>query len=420
MGSLALIPIGYLISWIFLRLARGAFYNLQDPDYMFLLNSLNVVNGVPPWHVDQPGTPLQLLGALAMYVYSKLFGVENITTAVLRNPEHFLLILNSVIVGMLVVSILLVGILLLRYTGNILLSLAIQTSMVSSSTLLLVSIRVMPEPLMLTTSIWFILLLIVVSYCIDKPAIIFFCAAGLGILAGVGMGCKITFLPFLVMPLIALPKIIPRFCYVIMNVVSFYLCTLPIHYKYKYLFYWVKDIIFHVGRYGHGREGIINTSEFFVNLKKIIISEPFMAVCLTLSVAGILYCILMRKKGFCQGGWFRINLAMVIAMAIQIFMVAKHPGDNRYLVPSLTLPLPALIAMYMHLESVGWRVGRVVSLVGGGVLICCMITPAVLYDYENYLVQNRTVSDKFGALFRFANYWSGSRYTEQIKEIYNE
>lgn len=387
---------------------------------MFLLNSLNLVNGVPPWHVDQPGTPLQLLGALAMYLYSKLFSVENITTAVLQDPEHFLLILNSIIVGMLVVSILLVGILLLRYTGNILLSLVIQTSMVSSSTLLLVSIRVMPEPLMLTTSIWFVLLLIAVSYCIDKPAIIFFCAAGLGILAGVGMGCKITFLPFLVIPLIALPKIIPRFCYVIMSVGSFYLCTLPIHYKFKYLFLWVKDIIFHVGRYGYGREGIINTSEFFVNLKNNIISEPSMAISLTLTVVGILYCILMRKKGFCQGGWFRICLAMVIAMAIQIIMVAKHPGDNRYLVPSLVLPLPALIAMFMHLESLGWRVGKVVSFLGGGVLICCMIAPAVLYDYKNYLAQSKTVSYQFGALFHFANYWSGSRYTKQIKEIYNE
>ena len=111
---------------------------------------------------------------------------------------------------------------------------------------------------------------------------------------------------------------------------------------------------------------------------------------------------------------------MVIAMAIQIVMVVKHPGDNRYLVPSLVLSLPAFSAMCMHLESVGWRVGRVVSYVGGGLLICCMIAPAVFYDYKNYLVQNKTVSDRFGALFHFANYWSGSRYTEQIKEIYNK
>ena len=296
------------MSWHFLRLARGPFYYLQDPDYMFLLNSLNVVNGVPPWHVDQPGTPLQLLGALVMYVYSKLFGVENITTAVIQDPEYFLLILNSVLVGMLVVSILFVGILLLRYTGNILLSIAIQASMVSSSTLLLVSIRVMPEPLILTISIWFILLLIVVSYCSNKPVIVFFCAAGFGILAGVGMACKITFLPFLVIPLIALTKIIPRVCYVIMSIGSLYVCTLPIHDRYGYIFHWVKDISFHVGRYGHGREGIINTSHFFANLKNIIISEPSMAVCLTLSAAGIMYCVLMRKKGFARGDGFELTL----------------------------------------------------------------------------------------------------------------
>jgi hypothetical protein len=37
-----------------------------DPDYGYLFNSLLLIDGQSPWHIDHPGTPIQLIGALVM------------------------------------------------------------------------------------------------------------------------------------------------------------------------------------------------------------------------------------------------------------------------------------------------------------------------------------------------------------------
>ena len=65
---LAVIPAGLFLSSIFLHAIAGSYYlsGIFDPEYVYLLNSLNLLNIQPPSHTDHPGTTLQIFGAIVI------------------------------------------------------------------------------------------------------------------------------------------------------------------------------------------------------------------------------------------------------------------------------------------------------------------------------------------------------------------
>lgn len=64
----------YLIYWSSSDLRFAFAYG--DPDYGYLFNSLMILDAASPWHIDHPGTPVQLLGALLMLVHYAVAGTE--------------------------------------------------------------------------------------------------------------------------------------------------------------------------------------------------------------------------------------------------------------------------------------------------------------------------------------------------------
>jgi len=67
---------------LFLFTSRAPLHVLEfpDPDFGYLFSSLTITLGQAPWHVDHPGTPLQLLGALVMLVRFFFAGIEQSLT----------------------------------------------------------------------------------------------------------------------------------------------------------------------------------------------------------------------------------------------------------------------------------------------------------------------------------------------------
>ncbi len=92
------VPAALLLLTLVFRLSAGPFWLAgdSDPDYPYLLNSLNLSKGQAIGHIDHPGTPVQMLGALFLTL-SKPFGSGDLTHRVLSNPETFLVILASIL-----------------------------------------------------------------------------------------------------------------------------------------------------------------------------------------------------------------------------------------------------------------------------------------------------------------------------------
>ena len=89
---LTILPVIFFFTVLWLREASGPYwlhFNL-DPTYPYLFNSLNLLNKIPPSHIDHPGTPVQLLGALILKITHLGSSIDQITEKILRDPEQYI------------------------------------------------------------------------------------------------------------------------------------------------------------------------------------------------------------------------------------------------------------------------------------------------------------------------------------------
>ena len=129
---------------------------------------------------------------------------------------------------------------------------------------------------------------------------------------------------------------------------------------------------------------------------------------------------MINGKGFLQGYRLKVLIALLFAQIIQIVMMAKHPGNNRYLIPSLALCGPILVVLYLHCKEVGIKsLRRVAHII---IITISLVTIYSLYDFNfyQYYKNNMKSSDRFGALYHFADYWAGKHYAAMIKELYKD
>src|SRR5579872_3982320 len=90
-----------------------------DPAYIYLFNGLGLVEGYVPHHTDHPGTPLQLLIGLVVFVAHAAMRVigmaeSDIGASVMAEPETYLAVASAVALALNVVAIFYLGLRILR------------------------------------------------------------------------------------------------------------------------------------------------------------------------------------------------------------------------------------------------------------------------------------------------------------------
>jgi len=82
------LPLSFFIISVLMRHNAGPFWlwsNL-DPDYWYLIDSLNMINGEWPKHIAHPGTTVQWIGMLIIKALHPFSTTEDINVMVLSNP----------------------------------------------------------------------------------------------------------------------------------------------------------------------------------------------------------------------------------------------------------------------------------------------------------------------------------------------
>jgi len=107
----AVIPLAFLFCILLLKRAQGPYWLSfnSDPEYAYLLNSLNFAEGLPIGHVHHPGTPLQVVGACILKPFHFFRTGSALAEDVLKNPEVYLGFMNSILLGLAIVAIFLAG-----------------------------------------------------------------------------------------------------------------------------------------------------------------------------------------------------------------------------------------------------------------------------------------------------------------------
>ncbi|MFA6923216.1 MAG: hypothetical protein WC223_03090 [Bacteroidales bacterium] len=326
-------------------------YNLftLDPEYSYLFNSLNISRfSLKVFHVDHPGTPLQIFGALIIRIVHLFHSKEPLLVDVFKNPEFYLHSINISLLLINSIALFLLGYYAYRISKNIIICIFLQLTPFASNQVVWFFDRVNIEQMLIFTMILFVCLLFkyLHDYDIENKKIIDKYLLLFSVIVGFGIACKITFFPIFLIPFILMDGFKKKLFYTIFSISFFSFFIIPvIIYKHDYFIDWIRVLFFHSGQYGRGESNIIDTTNFIFNLKTIFNNELFFSIVFLLVIfSSIIYHIPFLKVKEKNDKYYKALLGIEIAMLLQIVIVAKHYSFH-YLIPALMLTIIAFFVM---------------------------------------------------------------------------
>jgi len=348
-----IIPLMFLL--VGLSFSRAKFAN--DPDYIYLLNALNIIKLQPVGHIDNPGTTVMELGAVAVWV-NWLFdstATEGAVAEVIKNPDKYIEGFGRFLVFLISLVLLFAGSLVLKKTGNLSAALLVQISPFLSATILDHSwTKTAPEPLLLITAL--LLSMILIAYIYDKQKYHRKWYLLFALITGFGLATKATYLPLALIPLIVLPAWKHKILYSFLVIPSFLLFTFPAFPEFKNMYAWYYNLLMNKGMYGGGEAGLIDFDAYFSSFRDIFRNNKFFTAMLLLSIAVMGYALIKKKSGLLlYNSTFRLLISIVVAGIASALIVSKHYYYNHYLLPALVL---TGLGFYVAVECLFLLTGR--------------------------------------------------------------
>ena len=439
-----ILPIIFFLVAIWARQMHGPYWlntNL-DPTYGYLLSSLNILNNISPTHIDHPGTTVQFLGALIFRFMHLGSQVEEIIENVLRDPEYYLRVVNSVIILIHALLILIIGLFARSIFKNSITPTILQLSPFFSHLIIRHGSHFKPEALLITASLLTILLTLYVlkSGKVSKNSNkIIFCYGAIG---SFGVATKVTFLPLLVLPIFLFTRKIDFFFYGLVIFLSFLFFTMPISDVYDRFFEYMEILFWGSDYYGSGFKTVINLSTYSGNIYELL-SRPMLIIPITLSLFTLykfnfLFSTLKRNlSSHNKDIYLRVLKGVVLGQLLSILLIAKHPS-SLYLIPVLMLSSIAIVINFQLWFQFGDNFLRekIIKTTVGLICFGIMLQIASIYqnvrDYYSYHQETTKISEsEFNQCARiyfqwassqsFALYWgnnlAGQTFNKELKEI---
>lgn len=331
----------------------------HDPDYAYLFNGASVANLVAPDHTDHPGTPLQMLIAVTLRTFHPTASPEQLTFQLLDDPEWYLAVVSTVL--LLVVGALAVwaGVSIYRTTRDVGAALVAQWVPLVFVPVLVSMPRVMPEPLLFGVALLFGAAL--VKYCWSSESRESMRDAGVfGMLCGLGVAVKLTFVPAVIVPLIVLERWREHARFMKFFAIAFFVATLPwvlqfpLFALYRGFFRWTVNLFTGSGIYGSGPKTVIDWSSFGTSLQQITLQHTVYMVVIAVAVviSGWAVTRYLRRRE----PWHRVTRALVALSLFHtatVLMYAKHFQSERYMLAGMALTGVTLV-LAVRQVSVLW------------------------------------------------------------------
>lgn len=419
----------------------------NDPDYIYLMNGLNIIRWMPVGHVDNPGTPVMELSAAVILVKSIFSPGDSgdIVKDVLSNPAPYVATIRVVLVLLCALALLFAGFSVFRSTGNLADALLVQiTPFLSVNLMDVVWTKVSPEPLLFFTTI--ILSALLIRHFKDdndrSSRYVWFYA----LLSGFGMATKATFLPLLIIPFVVLKGWKNKLLFMAGTVIAFFIFIIPAIPALIYMYEWFENLVTHSGVYGQGEKNIIDVSNYTRAVRDIFINNKIFTFFTFTAILFLLSALVnpaIRRKLTSRSA--RFLTALLLANLFSVTIVAKHYHQNHYLIPALTLTGTSLYFLIVNLSGViRWRFAKLTLQVSFlsllAVLIFARYVPAIRtinywYEATNLEAQklNEIIEDEYGnhkriyyfpnslnvySALAFGNAYSASRHLSEIKTLY--
>ncbi len=418
--SILLLPLFFL--WLGFNVELAKFGN--DPNYVYLVNSTALCDGVGVGYIDHPGTTVMQIGAVTIGVTHLLNNPENQTLVehVLKDSHLFIFSIRNVLMILNALVLLLLGWFTYKKTRSVWAALLLQTStLITTNTLDHVFTKVSPEPFLFFLTAVFVMA--VLWFYTDKNKNSWKFVIAFSLLIGAGLATKATFLPLAIFPFVVLPTIKKKLVYSTGIIPAFVLFTIPIIPEYEQMYYWFRGLMSHSGTYGHGKKGFIDVQTYFPDLLRIFENNPIFAAVLFIGVIVVaisLYNAIIKRS---KKEWdVKILTGLVASAGFGVLMVAKHYHSNHYLIPDLLLSGVIVFFIYKILErkNIPLFIKRysLPVLVAALVLFIVFVQiPNVNYFNEGYKQTNKEMAENNAMVEKdYAGYTKVYYYPNSLNE----
>ncbi|MBV9876788.1 MAG: hypothetical protein JO025_18805 [Verrucomicrobia bacterium] len=368
------IPVIFAVTSDRLIHAKGPDWLAPDYEnpYTDLFNSLLILDGEPPEHIDHPGTTTHLFGALVLRSTSIKSKRDLINSAVTQ-PEPHLRKLQIALLAFTVLSFWIfpwiTGLVLRNYLIGILIqapSLFFQ-SVFSYALFFGSDFMVMPFTII---SVCLCCLMIAPALAEKQPDILFgtgfgrtervflrvvrfpFIPASAGLICALGIAAKLTFFPLIVISFFCCRSLRDRITFSISFVLSLAIVLIPIYSRLAKLSTWIFSLGIHSGIYGHGSLGLPGGAQYLDSIQSLLQAEPLVVVIPLLAAIGVtMLCLtsLHRKTDSPRLSW-KTALPLVALQIISFVAIAKHPSPH-YLIPLCLSTGLSLVLLFLTLDS---------------------------------------------------------------------
>ncbi len=381
------LPMVFLLAAFAFARIVGPFYSAYnyDPDYVYLFNGLNLASLQSPEHIDHPGTPLQLLLALAIRLANLGVAAPQTAANVIGHAETYLAAASVVILLAYASMLVWAGVAVAKRTGSLAAGWLVQSTPFLLGDNFLLLLRVNPEPMLLLLS------LALAPFLIEENgsggSVIWSRRLRLSFLVATGLCIKITFLPVFVVVLLAETGRANRLWHAGLVAGWSLLWTFPIWNKYSRLFEWFWGLALKQGPYARGPVGFISAKSLFSGLATLLWANKIYSICL---LAGLVVVAVARfKRAPDRDGVLpriRLLACLVVGGLVQLLISAKNP-QSRYLAPSLgliglNLAVVALILAKAHWLSIIRTKPVLLRLGAGAAAALVFVQQTIFYQHS--------------------------------------
>ncbi|MFA4853402.1 MAG: glycosyltransferase 87 family protein [Bacteroidales bacterium] len=448
---LLLVPALYLYIGFFFH-SEHAYYFMYsvDPEYCYLFNGLNISQfTLKVWHVDHPGTPIQLLAALVIRIVHLFRGNGPLLNDVMQNSALYTNAINIAMFSINSIALFFLGRIANKFSKSIIQSIFLQLTPFASFLVLTLVFRINPENMVILS---FILMGILIIKYLQRESgtekLINRYLLGFAIVTGFSVAVKITFFPVFFVPLFIFKGFWKKAFYCVFSFISFIIFIMPvIYYRHEYFKEWLKNLFIHSGMYGSGAANIVDKSAYINALKETFsLEQPLFAIVFfSTVVACLVYHIPYIKAKIKDEKFYRVLLGIAVSMLFQVLLVAKQ-FKYHYLTPALLLMIIGMytvISIYLKNIKIHYKNSIFLILIFLILYLDCkkiqeyhpvnIERKKALYKTYNFIQQNPTdkplviVPTYYGCPYQqyslyFGIYWGGEimkpRYVEALNEIY--
>jgi hypothetical protein len=339
--SVAVIPVIFLMLAILIHFISGKFYLLNtDPEYFHFMNGLNLsILNLAVDYIDHPGTTIEVLFAISAHIVNLLFPGSDLISNALNHPEAFIHGANILLNVITACALFLLGYFTLKHTGNVPMALLMQLTPFYSIRLLIVSGRVLPESVIIPILIFLILFIIKYIYDTEQGRNSKLYALAFAIIGGLGMATKLSYFPFLIIPLFLLDAKKRIKQYLLYTPFAIIIFAFPLFINLGKSWRWYSNMLLHSGQWGSGDTNFVDLAKVPGRLQKIFDVDHALFILIGFAVIQLIIFYsfrFFRNKGHLTILLKRTLLAVIVAIIIFVLFVTKHFAYH-YILPVLVL-----------------------------------------------------------------------------------